>query len=116
MAVSELRDYLENGNISNSVNYGRVDLGPIVSGSRIALFHSNTQGVIGQLSQVVADAGLNIESMSNVSRGNNAYTLVEVNGTVTGDVARRLESLDHVRRVRRSPQAPSAYGGRIKLR
>ena len=106
MAVSELRDYLENGNISNSVNYGRVDLGPIVSGSRIALFHSNTQGVIGQLSQVVADAGLNIESMSNVSRGNNAYTLVEVNGTVTDDVARRLESLDHVRRVRTiSPSA-----------
>ena len=62
--------------------------------------------MIGQLSQVVADAGLNIESMSNVSRGNNAYTLVEVNGTVTGDVARRLESLDHVRRVRTiSPSA-----------
>lgn len=106
MAVSELRDYLENGNIANSVNYGRVDLGPIASGSRIALFHSNTQGVIGQLSRVVADAGLNIESMSNVSRGNNAYTLVEVNGTVSGDVARQLESLDHVRRVRTiSPSA-----------
>ena len=100
MAARQLRDYLENGNITNSVNYGRVDLGPLVGDHRIALFHENAQGVIGQLSQVLADAGLNIENMSNVSRGPNAYTLVEVSGPVPDDVLSRLSSLDHVRRVR----------------
>ena len=81
MAARQLRDYLENGNIANSVNFGRVDLGPLVGDWRIAVFHQNAQGVIGQLSQVLADAGLNIENMSNVSRGADAYTLIEVNGT-----------------------------------
>ena len=106
MAARQLRDYLENGNITNSVNYGRVDLGPLVGDSRIAVFHENAQGVIGQLSQVVADAGLNIENMSNVSRGTAAYTLIEVNAAVPDDVVARLAALDHVRRVRAI--APSA--------
>ncbi|MBM6676794.1 3-phosphoglycerate dehydrogenase [Olsenella uli] len=100
MAARELRDYLENGNITNSVNYGRVDLGPLTGDPRIALFHQNAQGVIGQLSQAVADAGLNIENMSNVSRGAAAYTLVEVSGPVPDEVLARLAALEHVRRVR----------------
>ncbi len=100
MAARQLRDYLENGNIANSVNYGRVDLGPLVSGARLALFHRNAQGVIGALSRELADAGLNIENMSNVSRGANAYTLVEVSGIVPADTVDRLSALEHVRRVR----------------
>ena len=101
MAVSQLRDYLENGNIVNSVNYGRVDLGPLAPGeTRIALFHENVQGVIGQVSQAVADAGLNIENMSNVSRGQNAYTLLEVTGPLDDEVCERLASLPRIRRAR----------------
>lgn len=100
MAVGQLRDYLENGNIANSVNYGRVDLGPLVEGSRLALFHENVQGVIGRVSQVVADSGLNIENMSNVSRGADAYTLIEVTGEVSPEVSEALTTLPDIRRVR----------------
>ena len=100
MAARQLRDYLENGNIANSVNYGRVDLGPLGEGSRVALFHDNAQGVIGQLTQVLANSGLNIENMSNVSRGAYAYTLVEVSGVVSPETGAELSDLDHVTRVR----------------
>ena len=100
MAANQLRDYLENGNIVNSVNYGRVDLGPLVSGTRLALFHENVQGVIGEVSQAIARGGLNIENMSNVSRGANAYTLLEVTGDVTGALIAELEGLTGIRRVR----------------
>ena len=100
MAANELRDYLENGNIVNSVNYGRVDLGPLSRGARLALFHDNAQGVIGRVSQVVADSGLNIENMSNVSRERDAYTLLEVTGEVGDDVVALLSGLPAVRRVR----------------
>lgn len=100
MAANQLRDYLENGNIVNSVNYGRVDLGPCGDGTRIALFHENVQGVIGQISQAIANGSLNIENMSNVSRGPNAYTLIEVTGEVAEDTVAQLGSIAGVRRVR----------------
>ena len=100
MAVSQLRDYLENGNIVNSVNFGRVDMGPLVTGARIAVFHENAQGVIGKLSQLVADCGLNIENMSNVSRAANAYTLFEVTGEVPAELIRKIADTSRVRRVR----------------
>lgn len=100
MAANELKGYLESGNIVNSVNYGRVDLGPLVCGTRLAIFHENVQGVIGRVSQTVADSGLNIENMSNVSRGNNAYTLLEVKGEVSDSLAERLSQIEKVRRVR----------------
>lgn len=100
MAATELRDYLENGNIVNSVNYGRVDLGPLETGERVALFHENSQGVIGEVTHAVAARGLNIENMSNVSRGPNAYTLLEVTGSVDEDVIGELRALGSVRRAR----------------
>ena len=100
MAANELKDYLENGNIVNSVNVPRVDLGPLVHGTRVALFHDNVAGVIGEISRVVAEAGLNIENMSNVSRGANAYTLLEVSGTVTEGCAEILRAPEAIRRVR----------------
>ena len=100
MAAKQLRDYLENGNIVNSVNYGRVDLGPLTSKTRLALFHENAQGVISKISQAVADSGLNIENMSNVSRGSNAYTLLEVTGDPTTELVDFLSAQTRVRRVR----------------
>ncbi len=100
MAATELRDYLENGNIANSVNYARVDLGPLETGKRIALFHENSQGVIGEVTHVVAARGLNIENMSNVSRGANAYTLLEVTGNADEGVLDELRTLGSIRRVR----------------
>lgn len=101
MAASELKDYLEAGNIRHSVNYGEVDLGPVEEGDeRVAVFHENVQGTIGQLSATLASSGLNIENMTNKSRGANAYTLIEVSGAVGAETRRELEAVPGVRRVR----------------
>ena len=101
MAANELKDYLENGNIRNSVNYGQVDLGELAPGNeRIAIFHENVQGVIGQISAAIAASSLNIENMTNKSRGANAYTLIEVSGDVTPDIRAQVEGIPSVRRVR----------------
>ena len=101
MAANELKDYLENGNIKNSVNYGQVDLGALAPGNeRVAIFHENVQGIIGLVSAAIASSGLNIENMTNKSRGANAYTLIEVSGDVTPDIRAQVEGIPSVRRVR----------------
>ncbi len=106
MAANELKDYLENGNIKNSVNYGQVDLGALAPGNeRVAIFHENVQGVIGLVSAAIAASGLNIENMTNKSRGANAYTLIEVSGDVAGDLAAQLCAIPGIRRVRLIEQA-----------
>ena len=101
MAANELRDYLENGNIKNSVNYGTVDLGELAAGNeRVAIFHENVQGMIGRFSSALAEGGLNIENMTNKSAGANAYTLIEVSGDVTDEMRAQLAAMPGVRRVR----------------
>ena len=100
MAVNELRDYIKNGNVCNSVNFGTVDLGPIAGDGRIAIFHKNVQGMIGSITQVLAETDLNIENMANKSRGDNAYTLLEVTGRLDDSIAERIAALDNVYRVR----------------
>ena len=100
MAVNELRDYIENGNVRNSVNFGAVDLGPIAGDGRIAIFHKNVQGMIGSITQVLAETDLNIENMANKSRGDNAYTLLEVTGRLDDSIAEKIAALDNVYRVR----------------
>lgn len=101
MAANELKDYLENGNIRNSVNFGQVDLGELAPGNeRIAVFHENVQGVIGKISAVIAASSLNIENMTNKSRGSSAYTLIEVSGDVTDDIRAQVAAMPGVRRVR----------------
>lgn len=100
MAVNELRDYIENGNVRNSVNFGAVDLGPIAGDGRIAIFHKNVQGMIGGITQVLAETDLNIENMANKSRGDNAYTLLEVTGGLDDSIAEKIAALDNVYRVR----------------
>ena len=100
MAATELKDYLENGNINHSVNFGSVDLGPIQSNARIALFHENQQGVIGKVTQIIANSSLNIENMTNKSRGSNAYTLIECSGTFDKDAIEQIKAIEGMRRVR----------------
>ena len=100
MAVNELRDYIENGNVRNSVNFGAVDLGPLAGDGRIAIFHKNVQGMIGSITQVLAETDLNIENMANKSRGDNAYTLLEVTGRLDDSIAEKIAALDNVYRVR----------------
>lgn len=100
MAVGELRNYLENGNIVNSVNFGSVDLGPLGTAPRIAVIHKNIAGMIGKITNILSDSALNIENMANKSRGNVAYTLLEVTGGDTSEVASAIGALDDVVRVR----------------
>ena len=100
MAAEELRDFIENGNITHSVNFGAVDLGPIASGERLAIIHQNVQGMIGKFSQYLADSGINIENMANKSRGTMAYTLIDIAGEVPADVIDHLSQAEGVRRIR----------------
>ncbi len=103
MAISELREYLLSGNITNSVNFGDVDLGPIETDERIVVLHSNVPNMIGQFSQILSDAKLNIENMANKRRGEVATTLLETSGTWDDEVIKRIAKLDGVFRARMIP-------------
>ena len=100
MAAKELKDYLENGNIVNSVNFGEVDLGPIMADARVAVFHKNVPNMIGNITSILSDAGVNIENMTNKSKGEHAYTLIEVTGSVSQEAADRIAAIEDVIRVR----------------
>ena len=103
MAISELREYLLSGNITNSVNFGDVDLGPIETDERIVVRHNNVPNMIGQFSQILSDAKLNIENMANKRRGEVATTLLETSGTWDDTVIKRIAALDGVFRARVIP-------------
>lgn len=100
MAANELMDYLENGNIVNSVNFGTVDLGPLSADGRVSIIHGNVPNVIGNITAILSEAGLNIENMANKSRDKFAYTLVEFTGKLTDETIARLEALPDVIRAR----------------
>lgn len=100
MIVAEnVRDYLENGNIKLSVNFPEVNM-PRGEGVRITIANSNVPNMVGQISSLLADAGLNIVDMVNKSKGELAYTIVDVNNTVSDDVADAVQTIDGVLSVR----------------
>ncbi len=100
MAANEVRDYLENGNITNSVNYPEVDLGALTTPMRLAVFHMNVPGVIGSITSVVSNAGVNIENMTDKSRGDFAYSLLDLSGKLNDETVKELEQMDSIFRVR----------------
>ena len=100
MAANEIRDFLVNGNIQNSVNYGDVDLGPITTPMRLAVFHKNVPGVIGAITSAVSSAGVNIENMTDKSRGDYAYSLLDLSGTLEQSTVDSLTNVDGIFRVR----------------
>ena len=104
MAVREMMDYLENGNIANSVNYPACDMGPVPEGlRRVAVLHANVPNAIAQITNVFGDAGVNIENMMNKARGDNAYTMLDLDAGTPGhpdDAIDRLRAIEGVRRVR----------------
>ena len=103
MAVKELREYLENGNILNSVNYPDCQAGISVTGARIAVLHRNVPNVISGLTTVLGSFDINIEHMTNTSRGNYAYSLFDYvpNPAVSAEeLKEKMEALDNVLRVR----------------
>ncbi len=98
MAVDELRDFAENGNIRNSVNYPACQMGVCQSASRIALCHQNTKKMISQFTAVLADT--NIANMNNASRGDYAYTLFDLEDIPSEEVLSALRSIEGVSKVR----------------
>ncbi len=99
--VSEnVRDYLENGNIKLSVNFPEVNMPKAEGGHRITVANSNVPNMLGQISSILADAQLNIIDMVNKSKGDLAYTIVDVNDVVSTDVVDTLAAIDGVLNVR----------------
>lgn len=100
MAVRELRDFLENGNIRNSVNYPNCDMGVCTTVSRVAINHRNILNMISQFASVMGGAGLNISDMTNKSKGDYAYTLIDLESPATEEIVKKLEAIDGVLKVR----------------
>lgn len=99
MAAMELDDYLANGNIKNSVNFPAVAM-PRSGDVRICVLHGNVPGILTQLTGVMAAEGLNIENMTNKSRGSAAYTMFDITGQASDSIADKLMALEAVYRVR----------------
>ena len=100
MAVKELMDYLDNGNIRNSVNYPDCDMGVPVSAQRIALLHRNVPNMIGQISAELAKRNINIDKMTNKSRGAYAYTLLDLESCLPAEDEAALKAIPGVIRFR----------------
>jgi D-3-phosphoglycerate dehydrogenase len=96
MVADTLKDFLENGNIRNSVNYPEAVL-PRASGSnRLAIANSNVPNMVGQISTCLASANLNIADLLNKSRGEYAYTLIDTDAVVSEDILKKIRSIDGV--------------------
>jgi D-3-phosphoglycerate dehydrogenase len=100
MAVQEIRDYMENGNIKNSVNYPNCDMGVCETASRVAFLHKNEKGAISHFTALLGDAGVNIDNMSNKSKGDYAYTMMDVDAPVPEEVMEKIGSLPGVFKAR----------------
>jgi len=97
MAALQLRDYLENGNVKNSVNLPNVQVARHPGSIRFGIINRNIPAMISGISQIFAEAGANIENLTNKSRKDYAYTLVDVIGDVAIDqITEKLKALDGV--------------------
>jgi D-3-phosphoglycerate dehydrogenase len=99
MAAMELDEYLRLGNIKNSVNFPNVSM-PMSGDKRVCVLHANIPNIITQVTAALGESGANIENMTNKSKGDNAYTLVDVTGNVADDVVTKLAAVEGIYRVR----------------
>ena len=102
MVVDQLRDYLEHGNVVNAVNFPQVSM-PRESNWRVAIANANVPNMLGQISTTMAHAGLNIHNMVNKSRGEMAYTLVDVDSAISSEALAALTAIEGVLAVRDLP-------------
>ena len=100
MAVKQLVNYLDNGNIINSVNYPNCDMGVCAQVGRVAIFHYNKKSMISKFSTILGDAGINITDMTNKSKGEFAYSMFDLETNVTDEIVEQLKAIDGVIRVR----------------
>ena len=100
MAVKEVMEFLENGNIRNSVNYPNCEMGHRGEYTRITIMHRNVPNMIGQFSTILAEDGINIANMTNKSRNAYAYIIIDVENEVTDEIVEDLKKVKEVLRVR----------------
>ncbi len=100
MAVEQMMDYLENGNIKNSVNYPACDMGICNKAGRVAIFHKNIANMITKFTACFGDEGVNITDMMNKSRGEVAYTMMDLESPATAEMIAKLNAIEGVFRVR----------------
>ena len=100
MAADELMDYLENGNITHSVNYPEISV-PRSTDVRVCVLHRNIPNMLSQISGVFSAEGINIENMTNRSRKDYAYTILDVVGDPTAGALDKIAAIDGVIRLRR---------------
>jgi len=100
MAVKQVRDYLENGNIKNSVNFPTVDAGPLLKGSRVTIIHKNVPQMLNRFTSIFGDENVNISNLLNKSKGNNAYTIIDVEDKYSSSAIDKIREIDGVLKVR----------------
>lgn len=99
MAAKELDEYLRFGNIRNSVNYPNVTM-PMSANTRICILHENVPNIIAQITGLLSEEGVNIENMINKSRGDYAYTMVDISGKASGNTVKKIQEVGGIIRVR----------------
>ena len=100
MAAEELKDFLENGNITHSVNFPDCDMGVKGEGPRVTILHKNIPNMLGQFTSLMAEKNINISVMTNKSRKEYAYTMIDVDAEVPADLKEQLEAYSGVLKVR----------------
>ena len=101
MAVIQIQDYLDNGNIVNSVNYPDLNAGVCETEARVAILHCNIPNMLSQITSFFGNNRLNIENLLNKARGKYAYTLLDISHKMPEDTVERLREIEGVLRVRR---------------
>ena len=100
MAAAEVKDFLENGNITHSVNFPDCDMGEKGKGPRVTILHRNIPNMLGQFTGLMAEKGINISVMTNKSRKGYAYTMMDVDADIPAEVETQLAAVDGVLKVR----------------
>ncbi len=100
MAVEQIRNFIENGNIVNSVNYPACDMGICNAAGRVSVCHKNVPAIISKITTILGEAGINIEGMSNKSKGDYAYSLLDIDHQMDDSVVEKMVGIEGVIRVR----------------
>jgi D-3-phosphoglycerate dehydrogenase len=98
MAAEELIDFLENGNITNSVNFPGIHM-PRIHNHRLVVLHRNVPGVVNAVSGALAIIGVNIEAMANQSKGNYAVSMFDFGNEISEDLVEKVASMENILRV-----------------
>ena len=100
MAVDQLMNYLENGNIVHSVNFPDCSMGACTASGRVGILHKNVKGMIGQITTALAEADINVSDLTNKGKGDYAYSLLDLDSAIDASTVEKLSAIDGVLRVR----------------